>query len=68
MTPALRRKLEEFLSLDSPANYDCWEDAEESILEDLTEAEAEEYTQAGDPIIEEWFAANEETEKKMIKH
>jgi len=58
----LKDKIEELLSHDTPSNYDCWESAEESIFEELTEEEQEEYQNLDGSIVEEWFAANEETE------
>jgi len=58
----LKDKIEELLSNDTPSNYDCWESAEESIFEELTEEEQEEYQNLDGSIVEEWFAANEETE------
>ena len=60
MKKELETKITALLALDSPANYMCWEDAEESILDELTDEEAEEYTNEGCSMVEEWFAANEE--------
>jgi hypothetical protein len=60
MTKELETKITALLALDSPANYMCWEDAEESILDELTDEESEEYTNEGCSMVEEWFAANEE--------
>ena len=62
MTADLTRKIEEILAIDTPSNYECWEDAEESILEELTETESEQYQESCSSMIEDWFAANEETE------
>ena len=60
MKKELKAKITALLALDSPANYMCWEDAEESILDDLTDEESEEYANEGCSMVEEWFAANEE--------
>ena len=54
----LKQKIESFLDLDCPSNYDCWEDAEESILEELSDEECDEYAEQSDISIEEWFIAN----------
>lgn len=62
MNADLTAKIAALLSIDSPANYNCWEDAEEGILDELTDEEAEEYTNSGESPVEEWFAANEEEE------
>lgn len=56
--PALEAKVASILEFDSPKNYACWEDAEESVLEELTDEEAEEYTSGGYSTVEEWFANN----------
>lgn len=58
MTRELKDKIESILNLDSPSNYIRWEDAEESIIGDLTESEADEYSNSGESLIEEWFIAN----------
>jgi hypothetical protein len=60
MKKELETKITAILALDSPANYMFWEDAEESILDELTDEESEEYTNEGCSMVEEWFAANEE--------
>ena len=60
MKKELETKIAALLALDSPANYMCWEDAEESILDELTDEESEEYTNEGCSMVEEWFTANEE--------
>lgn len=58
MTQELKQKIELALNLDTPSNYICWEDAEESIMEELTSSEAHEYCNSGDSLVEEWFIAN----------
>ena len=60
MNEKLKNKVTIMLSIDSPENYLCWEDAEESILGDLSDDEAEEYLKEGCPMIEEWYSANKE--------
>jgi hypothetical protein len=58
MNEKLKNKVTSILSMDSPENYLCWEDAEESILSDLSDNEAEEYLREGCSTIEEWYSAN----------
>jgi len=65
MKTPLESKITALLTLDTPNNYGCWEDAEESILEELTDKESEEYTNSGSSMVEEWFAANEEEEDEV---
>lgn len=60
MKKELEAKITALLAIDSPSNYMYWEDAEESILDELTDEESEEYTNEGCSMVEEWFAANEE--------
>jgi hypothetical protein len=53
-------KIQAMLRKDTPANYPCWEAAEESIMSDLNESEQDEYTNSGSALIEEWFTANDD--------
>ena len=48
--------------MDTPSNYECWEDAEESIADELSDDERDAYFESCSSMIEEWFIANQETE------
>jgi hypothetical protein len=62
MTEELKNKIAELLNLDTPSNYVCWEDAEESIVDELSDEDRDSYFESCSSMIEEWFCANEETE------
>jgi len=62
MKEELKNKITELLNHDTPSNYECWEDAEESIVDELGDDDRDAYFESCSSMIEEWFYANEETE------
>lgn len=52
---SVRQKVQEWLDIDDPSDYQTWEDAEEGILDELTLEEGDIYHSEVSGLVEEWW-------------
>jgi hypothetical protein len=56
----VKQKVDAMLSLATKSAYECWEDLQEDVMQEMTEEEQEEHCDDIGEIVEQWWNSTED--------